>query len=120
MNKKHYDEKSVISHIMRNGIMVDFETKTIKVDPTSGKCGIHTWGKIDFLVHHCDYHVNCESFEEIKTTKLLERQEYLKAKKEAKAAAKLAKLEKQENKLIKSNIAKIERKMFNIIKKVKQ
>jgi hypothetical protein len=57
---KKYDERSVISSLKR--------TLSINVKPTSigyntlelreedrPKIGIHTWGKLDYLMHYCNY-----------------------------------------------------------------
>ena len=49
---KKYDEKSVVTHLNRfTNVSVMGKTITI---PTAG-VGIHTAGKIDFLVNHCGY-----------------------------------------------------------------
>lgn len=49
---KHYDEKSVVVHLNR------FTTATVigkTIYVPKGGVGIHTAGKIDFLVNHCKY-----------------------------------------------------------------
>ena len=49
---KHYDEKSVVLHLNRyTNATVAGNTITIP----RGGVGIHTAGKIDFLVNHCHY-----------------------------------------------------------------
>lgn len=49
---KHYDEKSVVNHLNRF-TNVSASNKTVSI-PRSG-IGIHTAGKVDFLVNHCGY-----------------------------------------------------------------
>lgn len=51
--KKHDEKKdlkcvSKVAEINGNHIIV----------PTDAAIGIHTWGRIDFLVHHCGYILN--------------------------------------------------------------
>lgn len=49
---KHYDEKSVVNHLNRfTNVSVMGKTVTV---PRSGM-GIHTSGKVDFLVNCCNY-----------------------------------------------------------------
>lgn len=50
--KKPYDEKSVVLHLNRyTNVSVMSNTVTVP----RGGIGIHTAGKIDFLVNHCNY-----------------------------------------------------------------
>lgn len=49
---KHYDERSVATHLNRfTNVSVTGKSVTV---PRSGM-GIHTAGKVDFLVNHCGY-----------------------------------------------------------------
>lgn len=55
MAKKHDERKDLmsVSRIARiNGNHIIIGDKSA--------VGIHTWGKIDFLVHYCGYHVHYE------------------------------------------------------------
>ena len=53
MAKKHDEKKdlkcvSKVAEINGNHIII----------PTNAVIGIHMWGRIDFLVHYCDYIIN--------------------------------------------------------------
>ena len=49
---KNYDEKSVVNHLNRfTNVTVQNHTVTIP----RGGVGIHTAGKVDYLVNHCHY-----------------------------------------------------------------
>jgi hypothetical protein len=50
---KNHDEKRDLSLITRNGIRHDGLGNLTA--PKGMNIGIHTWGKIDFLTHHCGY-----------------------------------------------------------------
>ena len=70
MAKKHYDEKRVLNELTRKGVDLSFSTRLITVNTSNGNVGIHSWGKIDFLVKHCDWHCICKSSEELKQEKV--------------------------------------------------
>jgi hypothetical protein len=117
--KKHYDERSVLISLARNNVKVEFADKRIIIG-NSQSIGIHTWGKIDFLVHYCGYiwlrepsiKVQALIAQDEKTTKA--------AKKEAKAEAKiiaLKKSKKSNNNLIKSGVMKATKIMKKLINK---
>lgn len=53
MAKKHDEKKDLkcvsrVAEVNGNHIII----------PTNSVIGIHTWGRIDFLVHYCDYVLN--------------------------------------------------------------
>lgn len=57
--KASYDERSICAHLKATkGSAIRFSKSgvinRIDVDKTA-TIGIHTWGKIDFLVNHCGY-----------------------------------------------------------------
>lgn len=55
---RNYDEVSVIASLMRKStINIDRGNKTINILVDSTELGNTSWGKIDFLVNHCRYHV---------------------------------------------------------------
>lgn len=55
---RNYDEVSVIASLMRKStINVDRGNKTISILKESTEIGNTSWGKIDYLVNHCKYHV---------------------------------------------------------------
>ena len=53
MAKKH-DEKKVLKCVSR---VAEINGNHIII-PTNSVIGIHTWGRIDFLVHYCGYVLN--------------------------------------------------------------
>lgn len=55
MSKKKYDEKKVLRQLARKGIKYDTGGCLEIPDNGISPIGIHTWGKIDFLVHYCGY-----------------------------------------------------------------
>ena len=118
--KNHYDEKKVLSELSRKNVKIDFENHLLTVDNTTGTVGIHSWGKIDYLVKCCGWHVICRSQQEIKALKEAENKAYKAAKKEAKTALKEAKLKKLEaakdKKMIKSSIVKSGKELLKKIK----
>lgn len=57
MAKKRYDENSALKSVLKvSGSRVERNGayKYICI-PVNALVGIHTWGKVDYLVHHCDY-----------------------------------------------------------------
>lgn len=84
---KKYDEVSVVRQLNNVGAVIGINSvsKVIKVAKNS-VIGNGTSGKIDFLSHYCDYHV--EIVDVIKQQK--ERDEEIAAKKAAKKAARKA------------------------------
>ena len=53
MAKKH-DEKKDLKYVSR---VAEINGNHIII-PTNAVIGIHTWGRIDFLVHYCGYVLN--------------------------------------------------------------
>lgn len=53
MAKKH-DEKKDLKYVSR---VAEINGNHIII-PTNSVIGIHTWGRIDFLVHYCGYVLN--------------------------------------------------------------
>lgn len=91
--KKH-DESNDIKRISRVAF-VDYSTKTIKVRDKS-HVGIKSWGRIDFLVKHCDYSMVYDKTAFVDTE---DHKSYRETKKEIKKDAKLKKFnEKNINK----------------------
>lgn len=55
---KHYDENKVVNILAKQGIRTKWEFGTNCVVLNKSKSyGIHTWGKLDYLVNHCHYHI---------------------------------------------------------------
>lgn len=118
--KNHYDERKVLIELGRKNVKIDFNTRLLTVDNTTGTVGIHSWGKIDYLVKYCGWHVLCRSQQEIKALKEASDKAYKDAKKEAKKALKEAKLKKLEDakdkKMIKSSMVKSGKELLKKIK----
>jgi hypothetical protein len=56
MNKKNYDEMSVVRILSKNpNVQVDSTSRIVVVNRNSNTVGNGTWGKIDYLVNYCDY-----------------------------------------------------------------
>lgn len=55
---KNYDEAGVVKHLLklRKVTSIDSVRKVIVINPDN-PIGNHCWGKIDFLEHHCGYHI---------------------------------------------------------------
>lgn len=49
---RHYDERSVVNHLNRF-TTISVVGKVVYIP--KGGMGIHTAGKVDFLVNHCKY-----------------------------------------------------------------
>ena len=124
MAKKHYDEKRVLNELTRKGVDLNFSTRLITVNTSNGTVGIYSWGKIDFLVKHCDWRCICKSSEELKQEKVDAQKEYNANKKAAKLKAKEEKLKaaaKKENvnSPIKKGVIKAGKNMFKTLKSIK-
>lgn len=74
MSKHKYDAKKVVSKLLNKGLNIDWSTNTILV-PTDGVIivGIHSWGKIDFLVNYCNYRYHIVSPSEAQQQRAAER-----------------------------------------------
>lgn len=85
MSKNKYDEGKVINQLARRGVTIDYATHYIQV-PIDGTVivGIHSWGKIDYLVNYCGWRCAGVVASEIQKQRAAER----KAKQEEKNAAK--------------------------------
>lgn len=55
---RNYDEAGVSKHLLklRKVTNIDSVRKVITINPDT-QIGNHCWGKIDFLEHHCGYHI---------------------------------------------------------------
>ena len=55
---KNYDEAGVSKHLLklRKVTNIDSVRKVITINPDT-QIGNRCWGKIDFLEHHCGYHI---------------------------------------------------------------
>ena len=55
---KNYDEAGVVKHLLklRKATNIDIYRRVITINPDT-QIGNHCWGKIDFLEHHCGYHI---------------------------------------------------------------
>lgn len=55
---KNYDEAGVSRHLLKlhKVTSIDSVNKVIVINPDT-QIGNHSWGKIDFLEHHCGYHI---------------------------------------------------------------
>lgn len=50
-----YDEKSVVANLKRHSGISISNAGVIDVLIDAQDVGIHTWGKIDYLIHYCGY-----------------------------------------------------------------
>lgn len=55
---KHYDESKVMTALGKQGIRFkrEFGSNCVVLNK-SRSYGIHTWGKLDYLVNHCHFHI---------------------------------------------------------------
>lgn len=92
MSKKKYDEGKVINQLASRGITIDYVGHYIQV-PKDGTVivGIHTWGKIDYLVNYCGWRCVGVMASELQKQRAAERL----AKKQEKAEAKAKYKEKK-------------------------
>lgn len=127
MAKKHYDEWEVLRKLDRlNGIRIDRERRTITAIVDNGSVGIHSWGKLDFLVKHCGWHVFARTSESISQERLEQINAYKEQKKAARANAKCvadganyeskAPAKQKHDGMIKSSVLKNTRAMKSILK----
>lgn len=63
---RNYDEAGVSRHLLklRKVTSIDSVNKVITINPDT-PIGNHCWGKIDFLEHHCGYHIVREKTKKI-------------------------------------------------------
>lgn len=55
---KHYDENKVVNILAKQGIRTKWEFgSNCVVLNKSRSYGIHTWGKIDYLVNYCNFRI---------------------------------------------------------------
>lgn len=50
---RNYDENSAVRSLSKCGCKVDAVRKVIEIPKNT--IGIHCWGKVDFLCHHCGF-----------------------------------------------------------------
>ena len=55
--KNRYDEATAIRAVAKK-CTVDYGSRSIGVNTSTGQVGNGTWGKIDFLCHYCGWHWN--------------------------------------------------------------
>lgn len=107
-----YDEVSVVRQLNNVGAVIGINSasKVIKIAKNSS-IGNGTSGKIDFLTHYCDYHI--EIVDVIQQQK--ERDEEIAAKKAAKKAVRKAKFE--DNNTFKGITRAVDKRMRTIKRK---
>ena len=55
---KHYDENKVVNLLAKQGIKTTRQGVFDCITLYKGRSyGIHTWGKLDYLVNYCHYHI---------------------------------------------------------------
>ena len=120
--KKHYDERKVLNELAKKRVTIDYSMKVITINNESGTCGIHSWGKIDFLVKFCGWKYISKKGN-IKKTKEYNIKRYKKLKKEEKQLLKneknLEETKLKKNSIVKNTISKAKKEMFKVLNKIK-
>ena len=118
-----YDEKKVLRELINKGVQIIFISHQIVVNTNKNNVGIGTLGKIDFLVNYCGW--RCYFVKKKDNSNNNEDQEtnYKKAKKAAKAEAKVKKMneahENSQKGFLKKTVSNSKRNMNNILKRIK-
>lgn len=117
-----YDEKKVLRELEKKGVQVNFGLHHLVVNTNKNIVGIKSLGKLDFLVNYCGWKCIFKK-ENVPSQQNEQETNYKKAKKTAKAEAKLKKMnENHENSqkgFLKKTVSGSKRNMNNILKRIK-